>query len=76
MVIGLLGRRDDCHRWASTAHDEAVSVVIEAMPRVQSAVNRREWLPLVERVRKWDFLWGTSRPTMKSFWGCGNPDIP
>jgi hypothetical protein len=69
MVIGLLGRRDDCQRWAATAHDEAVCVVIEAIPPVQSAVNRREWLPLVERVRRWDFMWGASEPTRKSFWG-------
>jgi hypothetical protein len=71
MVIGLLGRREDCHRWAATAHDEAVAVVIETMPRVQRAVNRREWVPLAERARGWkEFNRAAGwQPRRKDFWG-------
>jgi hypothetical protein len=53
MVLGLLGRTEDCHRWSATAHDEAVAVVTTAIPQVQAAVNRREWLLPVESMRKY-----------------------
>ncbi|HET9139990.1 hypothetical protein [Actinophytocola sp.] len=67
MVLGLLGRADDCRRWAARAHEEAVAVVARAVPRVQAEVNRREWLPFVEDVR--DFLWDISDTRgARDFW--------
>lgn len=51
MLYGLLGRTSDCHRWAATAHEDAIAVVTTNLPLVQKAMNRREWLPGAEIIR-------------------------
>lgn len=67
MVLGLLGRREDCYRWSRKAHDEAVTFVTATMPQVQAALNGRawleEWVPGIELVQD---LFGKRA---KDFWG-------
>jgi hypothetical protein len=55
MVLGLLGRYEDCFRWAQKAYNEAAAAVTAAIPDVQAALNRYDvaegWVPFLKGAR-------------------------